>query len=122
MTKSVKFYEWNHTENEKKFLTEVPIEAIANNAYCLNYTEYIEKPATKVGKKSSKKNNIMMKKISEICDINYGTRIVRKNNTEGEYPVYGSGRATFTTDSYNREGYNILIGRFALSQECENNK
>ena len=55
MTKSVKFYEWNHTENEKKFLTEVLIEAIANNVYCLNYTEYIEKPATKKLKKNQVK-------------------------------------------------------------------
>ena len=74
------------------------------NEYCLNNEIKFEN------------NNV--KTLEEVCEINYGTRIVRKNNTEGEYPVYGSGRATFTTNNYNREGYNILIGRFALSCEC----
>ncbi len=59
-----------------------------------------------------------VKTLGEVCEVNYGTRIVKKDNTIGEYPVYGSGRATFTTDTCNREGYNILIGRFALSEEC----
>lgn len=59
-----------------------------------------------------------IKTLDETCDIDYGTRIVKTNNIEGDYPVYGSGRAMFTTNKFNREGYNILIGRFALSQEC----
>jgi type I restriction enzyme S subunit len=59
-----------------------------------------------------------MKILGEVCSIDYGTRIVKGNNTEGEYPVYGSGRAMFSTNTFNREGYNILIGRFALSLEC----
>jgi type I restriction enzyme S subunit len=43
---------------------------------------------------------------------------VKGYNDEGEYPVYGSGRAMFSTKTFNREGFNILIGRFALSLEC----
>ena len=62
--------------------------------------------------------NSEVKTLGEVCDIDYGTRIVKGNNTEGEYPVYGSGRAMFSTNTFNREGYNILVGRFALSQEC----
>ena len=58
------------------------------------------------------------KTLEEVCDIDYGTRIVKKNNTEGKYPVYGSGRATFTTNTFNRKDYNILVGRFALSSKC----
>jgi type I restriction-modification system DNA methylase subunit len=60
----------------------------------------------------------IVKTLGEVCSINYGTRIVKGNNTEGEYSVYGSGRAMFSTNTFNREGYNILIGRFALSLEC----
>jgi type I restriction-modification system DNA methylase subunit len=60
----------------------------------------------------------IVKTLGEVCSIDYGTRIVKGNNTEGEYPVYGSGRAMFSTNTFNREGYNILIGRFALSLEC----
>jgi len=59
-----------------------------------------------------------IKTLEDICEINYGTRIVKSNNTEGEYPVFGSGRETFTTDTFNRDGFNILIGRFALSLKC----
>jgi len=62
--------------------------------------------------------NSEVKTLGEVCSIDYGTRIVKGNNTEGEYPVYGSGRAMFSTNTFNREGYNILVGRFALSQEC----
>jgi type I restriction-modification system DNA methylase subunit/restriction endonuclease S subunit len=58
------------------------------------------------------------KPLGEVCIVNYGTRIVRKHNTEGEYPVYGSGRDMFTTENYNREDFNVLIGRFALSENC----
>jgi hypothetical protein len=62
--------------------------------------------------------DIEIKTLGEICDISYGTRIVKNNNTDGEYPVYGSGRPMFYTNTFNREGYNILIGRFALSLKC----
>jgi restriction endonuclease S subunit len=60
----------------------------------------------------------VVKTLGEVCSIDYGTRIVKGNNVEGEYPVYGSGRPMFSTNTFNREGYNILIGRFALSLEC----
>ena len=63
-------------------------------------------------------SEIEIKTLGEICDISYGTRIIKNNNTNGEYPVYGSGRPMFYTNIFNREGYNILIGRFALSLKC----
>jgi type I restriction enzyme S subunit len=62
--------------------------------------------------------DIEIKTLGEVCDVLYGTRIVKNNNTDGEYPVYGSGRPMFYTNTFNREGYNILIGRFALSLKC----
>jgi type I restriction enzyme, S subunit len=65
-----------------------------------------------------KQSENTLKKLGEVCSIDYGIRIVRKNNVEGEYPVYGSGRATFSTETFNRDGFTILIGRFALSAEC----
>ncbi len=62
--------------------------------------------------------NNAIKSLGEVCNIECGTRIVKSSNIEGHIPVYGSGRATFSTQTCNREGFNILIGRFALSQEC----
>jgi len=88
----------NKTSNEK--ITELK----QLNEFCLNNQKIF--------------GDNVMKTLGEVCSIDYGTRIVRKNNIEGEYQVYGSGRAMFSTETFNREGFNILIGRFALSLEC----
>jgi len=111
-TKSVKFYDYNTEKNEKYLLIDVPIEKIIENSYSLNYSEYMEEEEEQYDE------GVVVKTLGEVCDINYGTRIVKNKIEPGEFPVYGSGRATFSTNTFNREGYNILIGRFALSLEC----
>ncbi len=63
-------------------------------------------------------NECQNKTIQELCDIHYGKRIVKKDTNPGIYDVYGGGDKTFTADIYNREGFNIIIGRFAISEEC----
>ena len=113
-TTKVKFYDYNPYEDVKNLLTEVPIDKIAINSYSLNYAEYMKDET----EEETYEEGVVVKTLGEVCDIDCGTRIVKRNNTEGEYPVYGSGRAMFSTDTFNREGYNILIGRFALSLEC----
>ena len=113
-TTTVKFYDYNPYEDVKNLLVEVPIEKIANNSYSLNYAEYMKDETDE----EQYEEGVIVKTLGEVCSIDYGTRIVKSNNTEGEYPVYGSGRAMFSTNTFNREGYNILIGRFALSLEC----
>jgi len=113
-TTTVKFYDYNPYNDVKNPLVEVPIEKIASNSYSLNYAEYMKDDA----EEEQYEYDVVVKTLGEVCSINYGTRIVKGNNTEGEYPVYGSGRAMFSTNTFNREGYNILIGRFALSLEC----
>jgi type I restriction-modification system DNA methylase subunit/restriction endonuclease S subunit len=62
--------------------------------------------------------NAEIKKLGDICEINYGTRIVKKDITIGEYPCYGGGDISFYINEYNRENFNILISRFALSDKC----
>jgi len=113
-TTKVKFYDYNPYEDVKNLLVEVPIEKISNNSYSLNYTEYMKDET----EEEEFQEGVNVKTLEEVCSIDYGTRIVKGNNIEGEYPVYGSGRAMFSTNTFNREGYNILIGRFALSLEC----
>jgi len=113
-TTKVKFYDYNPYEDVKNLLVEVPIEKIVSNSYSLNYAEYMKDET----EEEQYEEGIVVKTLGEVCSIDYGTRIVKGNNTEGEYPVYGSGRAMFSTNTFNREGYNILIGRFALSLEC----
>lgn len=55
--------------------------------------------------------------LDSVCEIQFGTRIVKKQTEAGQYYVYGGGGATFTTKSYNRENA-ITVSRFALSKEC----
>ena len=113
-TSKVKFYDYNPYEEIKNLLVEVPIEKIAINSYSLNYAEYMKDES----EEDHYEDGVIIKTLGEVCRVDYGTRIVKGNNTEGEYPVFGSGRAMFSTNTFNREGYNILIGRFALSLEC----
>ncbi len=113
-TTSVKFYDYNPYEDVKNLLIEVPIDKLANNSYSLNYAEYMKDET----EETQYEDGVVVKTLGEVCDIDYGTRIVKGKNIEGEYPVYGSGRAMFSTETFNRKGFNILIGRFALSLEC----
>jgi len=113
-THKVNFYDYNIENNTKHLLLEVAIEDLAKNNYSLNYAEYLKDDTVD----EVYEDGVVVKTLGEVCSVDYGTRIVKGNNTEGEYPVYGSGRAMFSTTTFNREGYNILIGRFALSLEC----
>ena len=56
--------------------------------------------------------------LGNICNIQNGTRIVKKNIIEGIYPCYGGGDISFYINNYNREGFNIIISRFAISEKC----
>lgn len=62
-------------------------------------------------------NNWQIKKLDEVCDINYGTRVVRSRNIPGEFYVYGGGGRTFTSNEYNREDC-LIVSRFAMSAYC----
>lgn len=55
--------------------------------------------------------------IGECCNINYGTRVVRKRDGGTIYDVYGGGGATFKMDTYNREDC-LVVSRFAMSPKC----
>ena len=55
--------------------------------------------------------------IGECCNINYGTRVVRKKDGGSIYDVYGGGGATFKMDTYNREDC-LVVSRFAMSPKC----
>lgn len=57
------------------------------------------------------------KTLGDICEINYGTRVVKKRDGGTIYPVYGSGGATFFMDTYNREN-SLVVARFAMSEQC----
>lgn len=55
--------------------------------------------------------------LSNIVEIEYGTRIVKKNSDGDQYPVYGGGGETFRTNTFNREN-RFVISRFGMSPDC----
>ena len=57
------------------------------------------------------------KKLGEVCNIDFGTRVVRSRDAGSIYPVYGGGGATFKMDAYNREDC-MVISRFGMSEQC----
>lgn len=57
------------------------------------------------------------KTFSDVLDIEYGTRIVKKNTDGSLYPVYGGGGETFLSDKFNREN-RVVISRFGMSPYC----
>jgi type I restriction enzyme S subunit len=63
------------------------------------------------------KSNWEIKKIDDVCNVEYGTRVVRKRDGGTIYTVYGGGGATFSMDTFNRES-RMVIGRFAMSEKC----
>jgi restriction endonuclease S subunit len=58
-----------------------------------------------------------LKSFSDVIDIEYGTRIVKKNTNGSLYPVYGGGGETFSSDEFNREN-RVVISRFGMSPYC----
>jgi type I restriction-modification system DNA methylase subunit len=109
-TQNIQFLQTNKECNSVQEMLIINRHLIAEKEYNLSYETYMQ---TEI-----KHFTVFCKKLDDICDIKYGTRIVSKNNIPGEYPVFGSGNHTFTTNTYNREGFNVVIGRFALSREC----
>lgn len=122
-----------HISKEYISNIKIPIPSLERQQEIIKYLDFIYEKANKTSNEkiielkqlnefclSNQKifGENIVKTLGEVCSIDYGTRIVKGNNIEGEYPVYGSGRAMFSTNTFNREGYNILIGRFALSLEC----
>jgi type I restriction enzyme M protein len=58
-----------------------------------------------------------MVELGDIIDINFGTRITKRDHEGSIYPVYGGGGNSFYTDTFNREN-EYVIARFALSENC----
>ena len=55
--------------------------------------------------------------ICDLCNIEYGTRVVKKNEKGTEYPVYGGGGESFRIDRFNRSD-RLIISRFGMSLKC----
>lgn len=59
----------------------------------------------------------LFKKLEDVCNVEYGTRVVQKRDGGKGYPVYGGGGATFEMKIFNREN-RLVIARFGMSEKC----
>jgi type I restriction enzyme, S subunit len=57
------------------------------------------------------------RQLDDVCNVEYGTRVVQKRDGGSAYSVYGGGGATFRMDGFNRED-RVVIARFGMSEEC----
>ena len=55
--------------------------------------------------------------VENLCEIEYGTRVVRKREQGTIFPVYGGGGETFRIDRKNRTS-RVVIARFGMSERC----
>jgi len=110
-TTNVKFYDSNISannieEDSKTLLVEVPIEAIAKNAYSLNFAEYME---TKV---EQYENSIIVKTLGELCTfLPKSKRQASYGNKEGSYSFYTSSQICDKfCNEYDYESECLIIG------------
>ena len=104
-TSKVKFYEYNHIEDIKKLLVEVPIEKIANNSYSLNYAEYM-----KDNSKEQYEDGIVVKTLGEVCEFQNGSQLDKKDMVDGNIPIFGGGfKIVGFHNANNRNGNETIV-------------
>jgi restriction endonuclease S subunit len=112
-TKNIQFLELNDKCDTITEICKVSIKELKINNYSWDPNVYI---IDEEFQKLISKTKTEFKMLGEVTNIDYGTRITKKNaNSDGNYKVYGGGGETFTTDTYNRDGYTCKISRFAAS-------
>jgi type I restriction-modification system DNA methylase subunit/restriction endonuclease S subunit len=97
-------------------IIKVYFEEIEQNDYSLFVNKYNIIEEEKI-------EGLEYKKLGEICDIKFGTRIKReeveaKEESKIKYPCYGGGGISFYMNEFNREGKNLVISRFGVSENC----
>lgn len=95
------------------FAYEISKEQIAqSDDYNLSAERY---RLDNLGEQKNQKWSVV--ELDEIINMDFGTRITKKNDEGTKYPVYGGGGESFRTDSFNRED-EMVISRFAMSENC----
>jgi type I restriction-modification system DNA methylase subunit len=113
-TKEIQFVKVNKNKDDsftETKICKVKYDKLKEKDYSWNYKEYHAEETIKY-------DQLQFVELNKLCNINYGERIVKKESKEGIYPVYGGGDITFYTDKFNRDGTNVLISRFGMSQNC----
>lgn len=107
----------NDDELVETSIVKVQYDDIINMDYSLFVNKYNVDEFDKI-------EGVEYKKLGDVCKFKNGQRIrknevkVDKDHVGNEYPCYGGGGISFYMKKFNREGKNIVISRFGMSQKC----
>jgi type I restriction enzyme M protein len=106
-TTKVKFYDYNPYEDVKNLLVEVPIEKMVSNSYSLNYAEYLKDET----EEEQYEDGVVVKTLGEICEVNQGNSLTKKEMIDGIYDVIGGGKIIGKHNQKNRDGNDFTLTR-----------
>ena len=101
MTKNIQFLELSENGNKITEVCNVSTEELAQNNYSWNHNDYLlDEDMAKLMEKS----NCEWKKLGEVCEIQNGKQLDKKNIIQGEYPIISGGTKYLGYhNKYNRE-------------------
>lgn len=105
-TTTIKYYQYDEKEKCKKFIIEVNIDAVANNSYSLNYSDYMEKEVVEYN------TDIEWKRLGDIFELKKSGKTNSKDITNsGEYPFYKAScnNPSGTHNSYDFDNVEYLL-------------
>ena len=104
-TKRVIFSEFNPDNEQKRVITEVDMEEIANNDFSLNCADYIKD-------EEKLEEGIDYVTLGDVCEFERGKSLTKKNIISGEYPVIGGGKTpTGYHKDFNKKENTILCSQ-----------
>jgi type I restriction enzyme S subunit len=103
-TKNIEFMDINKECNEVKSCAIVNINNIINENYAFNLSNYVKK-------ESNINTKFEMKKLGDVCEINQGNSLTKKDFIEGLYNVIGGGKIIGKHNIYNRDGNEFVLTR-----------
>jgi len=106
-TTKVKFFDYNPYEDIKNLLVEVPIEKIVSNSYSLNYAEYMKDET----EEEQYEEGVVVKTLGEVCEVNQGNSLTKKEMIDGIYDVIGGGKNIGKHNQKNRDGNDFTLTR-----------
>ena len=115
-TETIQFLQLSDDGTKINEICNVSIEELKQNNYSWEPNSYI---LDETLEKMMAKSTCEWKKLGNVCDLNLGTRITKKQDhiINGKYFVFGGGdkSKTFKINKYNREDFTCKISRFAAS-------
>jgi hypothetical protein len=96
---------------------DLPIAAYASREEVLADRDIALSVAPYFKKESKNSSTWPTIPLGDVIQMNFGTRITKKNDAGSLYPVFGGGDESFRTDRFNRAD-EYVVSRFAMSENC----